>query len=130
MYAKWRIGGYGPQSGVRRFQLQRRGSRISLRVNKIFRKLVARGIYRNDLDTATATWTLLSLIFGPLVLAPVRRVIPGLLEAPQAGGWAEHVIWLMRREVLPRPCAVQNSWPPGRKVDEPQIGSSSETPET
>ena len=41
------------------------------RIEKLIRKLIAKGIYRPGLDAITATWMLLSLVQGPLIAIPI-----------------------------------------------------------
>lgn len=87
-----------PSSPVARAYARRRGLSTFARVKRVVKKLVDKGVYRSDLNTDNATWTLLSLVVGPQLLSPVWRSCGELIEVPEISTWVKHIVDLVQRD--------------------------------
>lgn len=71
----------------------------SVRIEKMIRTLVAKGVYRQDLDPVAATWILLSLVIGPsMPMCPVQ--IAGAIGSIPTEMWIENIVRMLRKDLL------------------------------
>lgn len=89
-----------PSSPITEKYSSRHGSESFLRISRIFQKLVNLGVYRKDLDAATATWLLVSLTSGLLCLKPSWKAMGESIEFPETQSWADRVVKVMQHELL------------------------------
>lgn len=72
----------------------------SVRIEKMIRKLIAKGIYRPDLDAVAATWMLLVLVIGPsMPICPMHQqdTAIGSLGTEE---WIENIVRMLRKDML------------------------------
>ena len=73
----------------------------SVRIERMIRKLIAKGIYRPELDPVVATWMLLGLVITPLAAMPM---CPVQLDASTGSlpteTWIENIVPMLRKELL------------------------------
>ena len=73
----------------------------SVRIERMIRKLIAKGIYRPDLDAVMATWMLLSLVNGPLVAMPMCPVqVSASIGSISTEAWIENIVRMLRNDLL------------------------------
>ncbi|WP_340268589.1 TetR/AcrR family transcriptional regulator [Sphingobium mellinum] len=71
----------------------------SVRIEKMIRKLVAKGVYRQDLDPVAVTWILLSLVIGPsMPMCPVQ--IAGAIGSVPTEVWIDNIVRMLRKDLL------------------------------
>lgn len=71
----------------------------SVRIEGMIRKLVAKGIYRADLDAVAVTWILLSLVIGPsMPMCPVQ--LSGSIGTLPTEVWIENIVCMLRKDLL------------------------------
>lgn len=88
---------------IREFYSRRREF-IFIRLEKIIRRLVAKGIYRSDLDAKMATWVFLSLIIGPLVSKQMCQAHDASIEPMPTEAWIENIVSMLRKDLLANVC--------------------------
>lgn len=72
----------------------------SVRIERMIRKLIAKGIYRPELDAVAATWMLLVLVIGPsMPICPMHQqgTAIGSLGTEE---WIENIVRMLRRDLL------------------------------
>jgi AcrR family transcriptional regulator len=84
---------------IRMFFSQRRDF-LFVRMEKVIRKLVAKGIYRQGLDAKATTWMLFSLVIGPLVLTPMCQARDASTEPMPTDVWIDNIVRMLRKELL------------------------------
>ncbi|MEJ7935819.1 TetR/AcrR family transcriptional regulator [Sphingobium sp. AN558] len=73
----------------------------SVRVERIIRKLIAKGIYRPELDPVVATWMLLGLVITPLAAMPMCPVqLDTSIGSLPTAVWIENIVRMLRNELL------------------------------
>lgn len=71
----------------------------SVRIERMIRKLVSKGIYRPDVDTVAVTWILLSLVIGPsMPMCPVQ--LGGSIGSLSTEVWIESIVCMLRKDLL------------------------------
>lgn len=71
----------------------------SVRIEKMIRKLVAKGVYRQDIDPVAVTWILLSLVIGPsMPMCPIQ--IAGALGSVPTEVWIDNIVRMLRNDLL------------------------------
>lgn len=70
------------------------------RLQAVVERLMAAGVYRIDVDSSVVTWTILSLVSGPLILIPMNRVNGGPTALPAIELWIDHITAMLHREFL------------------------------
>ena len=78
---------------------RRGGSQAFSRIERVVRKLMENGKYRHDLDSASTTWMIFSLVMGPLLLKPISQAMRSSVEAPNLEHWITDVTELLRKHV-------------------------------
>lgn len=94
-------------SPIREVYVRRGGSQPFACVKALVKNLIAKGDFKQDLDPVPTTRLILSLIMGPLALAPVWQLTDSD-AIPTSGNreaWIAKVVQLVRHEVAadPRP---------------------------
>ncbi len=72
----------------------------SVRIERMIRKLIAKGIYRAELDAVAATWMLLVLVIGPsMPICPMHHHGAGVGSLPTEV-WIENIVRMLRKDLL------------------------------
>lgn len=72
----------------------------SVRIEGMIRKLIAKGVYRAELDAVAATWMLLVLVTGPsMPICPMHKqgASVGSLSTEV---WIENIVRMLRKDLL------------------------------
>lgn len=72
----------------------------SVRIEKMIRKLIAKGIYRPDLDAVAATWMLLVLVIGPSIPICPMHQHGAAIGSLSTDVWIENIVRMLRKELL------------------------------
>lgn len=92
-----------PQSKFMEHYHHRHRWRLFARLQTIVRSLIDLGIYRRDLDSLHATFTIQTLVAGPLAIGQLERA-DGLSEDLDLAAWETHVVDLLHGNFAsPRP---------------------------
>jgi AcrR family transcriptional regulator len=75
------------------------GTKAFLRVEKLIRKLVARGDYRHDLDPASTTWMIFSLVIGIHVVEAFQRAVGSGDDVPDPETWIKVIVEMLHKHV-------------------------------
>lgn len=71
----------------------------SVRIERMIRKLVDKGIYRPELDVVAATWMLLCLVIGPsMPMCPVQ--LGNSVGSLPTDIWIENIVRMLRKDLL------------------------------
>lgn len=72
----------------------------SVRIERMIRKLIAKGIYRPELDAVAATWMLLVLVIGPsMPICPMHQQ-GSAIGSLGTEEWIENIVRMLRRDLL------------------------------
>ena len=90
-------------SAIRHAYATRNSSRIFLRINRLFLALMDGGYFRKDLDSGQATWSLLSLIAGPMILRPFWMAEGKTVDELDSARWIDNITRMLEGVCLARP---------------------------
>lgn len=72
----------------------------SVRLEGMIRKLMAKGIYRSNIDAVAATWMLLVLVIGPsMPICPMHQQ-GDTIGSLRTEVWIENVVRMLRKDLL------------------------------
>jgi TetR/AcrR family transcriptional regulator len=85
------------RSEIKEAYARRRSTSISFRIEKQIRKLIARGVYRRDLDPVSMTWMIFCLVIGLHVVEPFERAAGRNDNTPDPENWIHTIAEMLRK---------------------------------
>jgi len=79
---------------------KKRGWNLFPCLQALIDSLVERGIYRRDLDTEHATWTLIMMVIAPHVIVPLIRANGSDVFIPEMDHWSQDAMTMLKNHFI------------------------------